>query len=59
MQRLEGCVETNICGLRSIHSCTVGHFPELVNLICVDDLDDLVPTFADDGHDKAVGQYYD
>jgi hypothetical protein len=39
--------------------CTVGHFPELVNLICVDNLDDLVTTFAEDGQDKAVGQYHD
>jgi hypothetical protein len=36
MQRLEGYVETNISELRSIYSCAVGHFLELINLICAD-----------------------
>jgi hypothetical protein len=36
MQRLEGYVETNISELRSIHSCAVGYFLELVNLICAE-----------------------
>jgi hypothetical protein len=44
MQRLEGYVETNISELRSIHSCAVGHFLELVNLICADNFDDRVLT---------------
>jgi hypothetical protein len=43
MQRLEGYVETNTCELRSIHNYAVGHFLELVNLICADNFGDRVP----------------